>query len=52
MAKVENTVELIEFLRERLSDDDLKIAAEMILETCKDYADHQIEEQINIYSVN
>ena len=52
MAKVENTVELIEFLRERISEDDLKIAGKMILDTCKEYTDHEIEKQINIYSQN
>lgn len=52
MAKVKDTQIMIEFLRGKLSEDDLKIAAKMILETCKEYADHEIEKQINIYSVN
>jgi hypothetical protein len=52
MAKVENTVEMIEFLREKLSEDDLKIAAKMFLDVCKEYADHEIKKQISIYSVN
>ena len=52
MAKVSDTIKMIEFLKTKLSEEDLKIAAQMILKTCEEFNDQKIRNQINQYSEN
>ena len=52
MAKVKETQKLIQFLEDRLNEDDFQIAAKLVLKVCEEYSDHEIEKQINYYCEN
>ncbi len=52
MAKVKETQKLIQFLEDRLNEDDLQIAAQLVLNVCEEYSEHEIEKQINFYCEN